>query len=74
VVRHGPREGLAGYRAPIEQAGYELDRLDVCDPAFAQADFLAPDLVILMGGPMGVYEGFQHGWIPHEIERVAERL
>ena len=74
VVRHGPREGLAGYRAPIEQAGYQLDCLDVCDPAFAQADFLAPDLVILMGGPMGVYEGFQHGWIPHEIERVAERL
>jgi GMP synthase (glutamine-hydrolysing) len=69
-----PREGLAGYRAPIEAAGYALDRLDVCDPKFADADFLTPDLVILMGGPMGVYEGFRHPWIPHEIERVAERL
>jgi GMP synthase (glutamine-hydrolysing) len=74
IVRHVPREGLAGYRAPIEAAGYVLDRLDVCDPKFAEADFLTPDLVILMGGPMGVYEGFQHPWIPHEIERVAERL
>ncbi len=73
-MRHVPREGLAGYRAPIEAAGYQLDRLDVCDPAFADADFLSPDLVILMGGPMGVYEGFRHSWIPHEIERVAERL
>lgn len=74
VVRHVPREGLAGFGAPIEDAGYQVDRLDVCDPAFAQADFLAPDLVILMGGPIAVYQGFQHDWIPHEIERVAERL
>jgi GMP synthase (glutamine-hydrolysing) len=74
IIRHVPHEGLAGYRAPIEAAGYELDRIDVCGPEFAQANFLSPDLLILMGGPMGVYERSAYPWIDHEIERVAERL
>jgi GMP synthase (glutamine-hydrolysing) len=74
IVRHVPREGLAGYKAPLEAAGYAIERLDVCDPAFHAADFLSPDLVVLMGGPMGVYERSQHPWIAHEIERIAERL
>lgn len=74
IIRHVPHEGLAGYRTPIEAAGYELDRIDVCGPAFAEADFMSPDLLILMGGPMGVYERYAYPWIDHEIERVAERL
>jgi GMP synthase (glutamine-hydrolysing) len=74
IIRHVPHEGLAGYRDPIEAAGYELDRIDVCGPEFAGADFLSPDLLILMGGPMGVYERYAYPWIDHEIERVAERL
>lgn len=74
IIRHVPYEGLAGYRFPIEAAGFKLDRIDVCGPEFAEADFLTPDLLILMGGPMGVYESEAHPWIAHEIDRVAERL
>ncbi|CAN5194805.1 glutamine amidotransferase [soil metagenome] len=74
IVRHVPHEGIAGYRFPIEAAGYELERIDVCGPEFADADFLTPDLLILMGGPMGVYERYAYPWIDYEIERVAERL
>ncbi|MDB5702026.1 MAG: glutamine amidotransferase [Sphingomonadales bacterium] len=74
IVRHVPHEGLAGYRTPIEAAGFELDRIDVCGPEFAHADFLSPDLLILMGGPMGVYEQSAYPWLAREIERIAERL
>lgn len=74
IVRHVPYEGLAGFREPIEAAGYVLTRVDVDDPAFADADFVSPDLVILMGGPMGVYERSKYPWIAHEIERLQERL
>lgn len=74
IVRHVPYEGIAAYRAPIEAAGYELDRVDVGDPAFRDADFVSPDLLILMGGPMGVYDRCQYPWIAHEIERLEERL
>jgi GMP synthase (glutamine-hydrolysing) len=74
IIRHTPYEGLAGFREPIEAAGYVLDRVDVTDPGFASLDFNAPDLLLMMGGPMGVYERAAHPWIAHEIERLAERI
>jgi len=74
IIRHTPYEGVAGFRLPIEEAGYDLDRVDVGDPCFGDADFMAPDLLIMMGGPMGVYETAAHPWITCELRKLAERL
>jgi GMP synthase (glutamine-hydrolysing) len=74
VIRHTPYEGIAGFRQPVEAAGYLIDRVDVTAADFAETDFIAPDLVVLMGGPMGVYETDAHPWIPAEIARLAQRL
>ena len=74
IIRHTPYEGIAGFREPIEAAGYVLDRVDVTDPGFSSLDFDAPDLLLMMGGPMGVYEREAHPWIAHELERLAERI
>ena len=74
VIRHTPYEGIAGFRAPVEAAGYAIDRIDVTDPAFPEIDFDAPDLVVMMGGPMGVYETDRHPWISCEIGRLARRI
>jgi len=74
IIRHVPYEGIAGFREPLEAAGYALDRIDVGDEAFSSIDFLSPDLLVLMGGPMGVYERAEHPWIDCEIVRLAERI
>ena len=74
IIRHVPYEGVAGYRDPIEAAGYVVDRIDVCDPAFSARCLAEPDLVIMMGGPMGVYEADAHPWIACQIRRLARRL
>lgn len=74
IIRHVPYEGVAGYRAPIEAAGYDVDRIDVGDPAFSAVDLSEPDLVIMMGGPMGVYEQEAYPWIPCQLNRLAKRL
>ena len=74
MIRHTPYEGIAGFRAPVEAAGFTIDRIDVTDPAFPAMDLITPDLVVMMGGPMGVYETDANPWIVHEIERLAERL
>jgi len=74
IIRHVPYEGVAGYRQPIEQAGYEIDRIDVSDPAFSSLDLREPDLLIMMGGPMGVYEQDEHPWIRCQMRRLAQRL
>ncbi|MBU3076629.1 glutamine amidotransferase [Sphingomonas quercus] len=74
IIRHVPYEGIAGFRAPVEQAGFVLDRIDVADPEFHAVDYLAPDLLVVMGGPMGVYEHADHPWIPRELDGLAARL
>lgn len=74
IIRHVPHEGVAGYSQPIEEAGYSVERIDVCDPAFARHDLCEPDLVIMMGGPMGVYEQDRHPWIACQMRRLARRL
>ncbi|KEY98572.1 glutamine amidotransferase, partial [Sphingomonas sp. BHC-A] len=74
IVRHVPREGAAGYLQPIEAAGYAIERIDVASPDFADVDLCTPDLLIMMGGPMGVYEQDIHPWIPLQIEKLAARL
>ena len=74
IIRHVPYEGVAGYRMPIEAAGYDVDRIDVTDPAFSSLDLCCPDLLIMMGGPMGVYEQDRHPWIPCQMRRLALRL
>lgn len=74
IIRHVPREGVAGYRQPIEEAGYHVDRIDVSDPAFPTLDLREPDLLVMMGGPMGVYEQEQYPWISCQMRRVRHRL
>ncbi|WP_077145921.1 glutamine amidotransferase [Sphingopyxis sp. KK2] len=74
IIRHVPHEGIAGFREPIEAAGYALDRIDVGDPEFGRIDLSEPDLLIMMGGPMGVYEQAEHPWIACQLRRLARRL
>ncbi|MES2492823.1 MAG: glutamine amidotransferase [Pseudomonadota bacterium] len=74
IIRHVPYEGVAGFRQPIEDAGYAVDRVDVADPSFSQVDLRDPDLLIMMGGPMGVYEQDAHPWIACQLRRLAQRL
>ena len=74
IIRHVPHEGIAGFRDPIEAAGYQLDRIDVEDPLFGRVDLGEPDLLIMMGGPMGVYEQDRHPWIACQLRRLARRL
>ena len=74
IVRHTPFEGAAGFRQPIEQAGYDFHRINVSDPEFVSFDWLDPDLLVVMGGPMGVYEREAHPWIDGEITGLALRI
>jgi GMP synthase (glutamine-hydrolysing) len=74
IIRHVPYEGVAGYRPPIMAAGYEVSRIDVTDPEFEALDLCEPDLLIMMGGPMGVYEQDRYPWIGGQLRRLAPRL
>jgi GMP synthase (glutamine-hydrolysing) len=68
---HEPHEGLARLREPLERAGFRtLERFRAPDP---EMDVRAPLLVVL-GGPMGVYEADRFPFLSVEQEVLRARL
>ncbi|HEX4408219.1 MAG TPA: glutamine amidotransferase [Xanthobacteraceae bacterium] len=74
VVRHVAFEDL-GLLGPLLSArGYEIRFLEAgVDPLNAD-DIVAPDLAVVLGGPIGVYETDAYPFITDEIKAVAARL
>lgn len=56
ALRHVHFEDLGTFGQPLGEAGYEIRYSDVGDPEFCAGDPLAPDLLIVLGGPIGVYD------------------
>ena len=68
---HEPHEGLARFREPLERAGFRpVERFRAPDPA---ADARAP-LLVVMGGPMGVYQADRFPFLQAEVEVLRARL
>ena len=74
VLRHVDHEGIAGYREPIETAGYAIERVAAHHAGCARLDILSPDLLVVMGGPMGVYDADTYPWLTDEIAVIRRRL
>ena len=74
VLRHVDHEGIAGYREPIEAAGYAIERVAAHHAGCAKLDVMAPDLLVVMGGPMGVYDTDKFPWLDDEVAVIRRRL
>ncbi len=74
AVRHVAFEDL-GLLGPLVSArGYDIRYHDAGIDTFGAATLVAPDLVIVLGGPIGVYETDTYPFITDEIAAVAARL
>lgn len=74
VIRHVHFEDLGTFAAPLRCADYGIEYRDV-----GTADFLdfapdAPDLVVVLGGPIGAYEDRTYPFLQREVEVLAARL
>lgn len=58
-----------GFQIRYRQAGVD----DLASPD-AQAEWAAADLVVVLGGPIGVYEADRYPFIQDELARVKQRL
>jgi len=74
AVRHVAFEDL-GLLGPLVSArGYDVRYHDAGIEPFGADTLVEPDLVIVLGGPIGVYEGEAYPFISSEIAAVAARL
>ena len=73
-VRHVAFEDLGILGPLIAARGYDVRYHDAGIEAFAADSLIAPDLVVVLGGPIGVYEQDTYPFIAGEIAAVAARL
>ncbi len=73
-IHHVPYERLAGLETVLAEAGFDMVEAHVGQADFAAIDLIAPDLVVILGGPMGVYEQADHPWMAAEIAKIGDRV
>lgn len=65
----------AGLLAPVlKERGIALTYADVPVTALDTLDVMSPDLLIILGGPIGVYEEADYPWLAPETALIAKRL
>jgi len=74
ALRHITFEDLGVFAAPLQEAGY---RIDYCDVGIERIDDQAADkadLLVLLGGPAGAYEGALYPFLNQELAIARARL
>jgi GMP synthase (glutamine-hydrolysing) len=74
AVRHVAFEDLGLLGPLVVSRGYEVRYHDVGVDPFDSGTLLTPDLVIVLGGPIGVYERDAYPFISDEIAAIAARI
>jgi GMP synthase (glutamine-hydrolysing) len=74
AFRHVEIEDLGILAEVLEKRGFAVRYADAWKDDLAAALNPDPDLLIVLGGPMGVYEGAQYPFIAHELQLIRDRL
>ncbi|RSF00293.1 glutamine amidotransferase [Achromobacter aegrifaciens] len=74
AIRHVPFEDL-GILAPVlADRGYSVRYLEAGVDAIDSATVANADLVVILGGPIGVYETGRYPFLEPELRAIAQRL
>lgn len=74
VVRHVAFEDLGTLEPVLRERGYGIQYLEMGLDDLAAHDALAPDLAVILGGPIGVYETAEYPFVTTEVDWVRRRL
>jgi hypothetical protein len=74
AIRHIGLEDLGSFAIPLRAAGYDIEYVDVAERDAAQLDPLAADLLVVLGGPIGVYDDDAYPLVTDEIRLLRARL
>src|ERR1700731_1376710 len=74
AVRHVAFEDLGLLGPLLAERGYDIRYHDAGIDRFDVDTLVAPDLVIVLGGPIGVYETETYPFIAGEVAAITRRL
>ncbi len=74
VLRHVAFEDLGSFESVLAHHEYEIHSFEAGMDNFAEIDPLEPDLLIVLGGPIGVYQAADYPFLKDEINLLEKRL
>jgi GMP synthase (glutamine-hydrolysing) len=74
AIRHVAFEDLGGLAPLLSERGYDVRYAEAATDDLAALDPLDPDLLVLLGGPIGVYAEESYPFIRDEIRLTERRL
>ena len=74
ALNHLAFEDLGSLGTELTRAGYTIDTVDACTADLRAIDPLAPDLLVILGGPIGVYEHETYPFLHPEMDLIRSRL
>lgn len=74
ALRHVPFEDLGLLGPLLAERGHAVRYVEVPTADLDRVDVLAPDLLVVCGGPIGVYENDRYPFLDREVEWLAKRM
>ncbi|ODT88362.1 glutamine amidotransferase [Phenylobacterium sp. SCN 70-31] len=74
ALRHVHFQDLGVYAGVLAAAGYEVDVQDVAAAGALQFRALDPDLLLVLGGPVGVYDQDAYPFLVEQQALLSERI
>jgi GMP synthase (glutamine-hydrolysing) len=74
VLSHIVFEDLGLFEAPLRARGFEIESVLAAEASYPLKKAESCDLLVIMGGPMGVYEQQEHPFLTGEIALIRQRL
>jgi GMP synthase (glutamine-hydrolysing) len=74
AMTHVAFEDLGSLAPELTRAGYAIETIDACTADLSAIDPLHPDLLVILGGPIGVYEQEAYPFLGAELDLIRLRL
>lgn len=74
VIRHIAFEDLGTLAAPLGERGYDIRYVEAGQDDIERIHSARPDLLVVLGGPMGVYESERYPFVRAELRVLEARL
>jgi GMP synthase (glutamine-hydrolysing) len=74
AIRHVEFEDMGTFERVLRRRGWNVSYVDASRSSALAATAGDPDLLVILGGPMAVYEADRHPFLKQEIAVAADRL
>lgn len=74
ALRHVAFEDLGSFRGVLEAQGFKVGYRDAALDDLGAVDPLEPDMLVVLGGPIGAYEDDIYPFLRHELRVIEKRL